>query len=469
MVEVRPQTVAEARFGGPRSPSGTRRPARISACGTRHQEARVTPLCPATRARFRSHCPRLALETTICADFARYPPMVRALLSRSSGCERSGGRTETGSRALKPRTTEASRMSTAWVARHGLTSAQYQMEFDKLIGQGYRLVEVSGYAVANVDHYAAIWEKAAGPAWVSRHGHTAAQYQSAFDTFVAQGYRLVHVDGYTVNDTDRYAAIWAKATGPAWVARHGMTSAQYQAEFDKFVAQGFRLTHVSGYAVGEQPRFAAIWEKSAGPAWQARHGLTSAEYQSVFNTLVSQGYRVHKINGYTIANEDRYAAIFVKVPGRGWVARHGMTPGAYQGEFDNRVYQGYRLKTVSGYAANGSARYAAVWESDAMADADLSLIDGQILSYMNKHAIPGLSIAISQHERLVYAEGFGDADTTTREKVNPRHLFRIASISKPITAVAAVDLVEAGKLELDQRVFGTGALLGTLYGTTPYS
>src|SRR5262245_66587487 len=57
------------------------------------------------------------------------------------------GQTHRGGVArFKSRTTGASRMSTAWVARHGLTSAQYQAEFDKLIGQGYRLVEVSGYA-----------------------------------------------------------------------------------------------------------------------------------------------------------------------------------------------------------------------------------------------------------------------------------------------------------------------------------
>src|ERR1700730_16103139 len=37
-----------------------------------------------------------------------------------------------------------------------------------------------------------------------------------------------------------------------WLARHGMTSAQYQAEFDKWTGQGFRLREVSGYGVGAQ-------------------------------------------------------------------------------------------------------------------------------------------------------------------------------------------------------------------------
>ncbi|MEH2020860.1 MAG: hypothetical protein V7K74_25635, partial [Nostoc sp.] len=37
------------------------------------------------------------------------------------------------------------------------------------------------------------------------------------------------------NGQNRYAAIWVKSGGPAWQARHGLTSAQYQATFDKLV------------------------------------------------------------------------------------------------------------------------------------------------------------------------------------------------------------------------------------------
>ncbi|MDK2744329.1 MAG: hypothetical protein NDI90_15585 [Nitrospira sp. BO4] len=46
---------------------------------------------------------------------------------------------------------------------------------------------------------------------------------------------------------DFYAAIWEQRQGPAWEARQGMSSAQYQLTFDDLVAQGFRLMRVSGY------------------------------------------------------------------------------------------------------------------------------------------------------------------------------------------------------------------------------
>jgi hypothetical protein len=153
-------------------------------------------------------------------------------------------------------------------------------------------------AQAQAEHYAALWEKSAGPAWVARHGMSSAGYQQEFDRLVGQGYRLRQVSGYNVGGQDRYAALWEKGPGPAWVARHGMTSAGYQQEFDRLVGQGYRLRQVSGYNVGGQDRYAALWEKSSGPAWEARHGMTSAGYQQEFDRLVGQGYRLRQVSGY---------------------------------------------------------------------------------------------------------------------------------------------------------------------------
>jgi hypothetical protein len=140
---------------------------------------------------------------------------------------------------------------------------------------------IGGQAKAEV-RFAAIWEKEGGPAFQDRHNLTAAQYQQTFDHLLAQGFRLKYVNGYAA-DEPRFAAIWEKEGGPAFQARHNLTSAEYQQTFDQLVGQGFRLRVVSGYAVGGEARFAAIWEKSGGPAFQARHNLTAAQYQQTFD------------------------------------------------------------------------------------------------------------------------------------------------------------------------------------------
>jgi hypothetical protein len=61
----------------------------------------------------------------------------------------------------------------------------------------------------------------------------------------------VDVSGYSVDGQDRYAAIWEADLGPAFTARHGLDSDEYQQTLDQLVAQGFRLTDVSGYSVGQ--------------------------------------------------------------------------------------------------------------------------------------------------------------------------------------------------------------------------
>src|SRR5579883_1591101 len=66
--------------------------------------------------------------------------------------------------------------------------------------------------------------------------------------------------------------------------------------------------------------------------------------------------------------------------------------------------------------------------------------------------MPGLAIAVAIDGRIVYEEGFGFADLEQRVPVWPSTKFRIGSVSKPLTAVGLMRLVEAGKLDLDAPV-----------------
>ena len=246
-----------------------------------------------------------------------------------------------------------------------MTSADYQAKFNQYVGEGYRLAEVNGYGVNGQAQYAAIFEKSVGPAWIARHGMSSAAYQAEFNDRVNEGYRLIEVSGYTVNGQPHYAAIFDKSAGPAWIARHGMSSSEYQSEFNKLVGEGYRLRQVSGYAVGSDAQYAAIFDKSAGPAWIARHGLDSAAYQAEFDARVKEGYRLRQISGYAVGNEARYAAIFDKTTGPAWVSYHGMTGSSYQTQFNKLVGEGYRLAWVSGYVVAGTTLYAALWVQQA--------------------------------------------------------------------------------------------------------
>jgi CubicO group peptidase (beta-lactamase class C family) len=78
---------------------------------------------------------------------------------------------------------------------------------------------------------------------------------------------------------------------------------------------------------------------------------------------------------------------------------------------------------------------------------------------MVQYNAPGLSVAIARHGQLVYQRGFGCADKATDERVTPASLFRIASLTKPITSVAIFSLIEQGRLVLDDLIFGASGVL----------
>ena len=66
---------------------------------------------------------------------------------------------------------------------------------------------------------------------------------------------------------------------------------------------------------------------------------------------------------------------------------------------------------------------------------------------------PGGALAVAKDGRLVYAKGFGLGDVVNKAPVEPTSLFRIASLSKPFTAVAILKLAQDGKLDLDAKAF----------------
>lgn len=72
--------------------------------------------------------------------------------------------------------------------------------------------------------------------------------------------------------------------------------------------------------------------------------------------------------------------------------------------------------------------------------------------HLARLGVPGASVAVAVDGKVVWAEGFGQADVENHVAVTPAGKFRIASISKALTAAAVGKLVESGRLDLDAPV-----------------
>lgn len=74
--------------------------------------------------------------------------------------------------------------------------------------------------------------------------------------------------------------------------------------------------------------------------------------------------------------------------------------------------------------------------------------------FLSDKKIPGMSISASVNGKLIWSEGFGYANIDTKQKVLPSVTqFRIASISKSLTAAALAKLVDDDKLDFDESIY----------------
>jgi serine beta-lactamase-like protein LACTB, mitochondrial len=91
-------------------------------------------------------------------------------------------------------------------------------------------------------------------------------------------------------------------------------------------------------------------------------------------------------------------------------------------------------------------------QSPQLAPEKRAQLETAISRFMAANSIPGVSIAVVENGAQEWAAGFGSADLENFVPATSRTLYRLASISKSITAVAAMQLWQQGKLDLDAPI-----------------
>ncbi|MDX1994967.1 MAG: serine hydrolase domain-containing protein [bacterium] len=84
-------------------------------------------------------------------------------------------------------------------------------------------------------------------------------------------------------------------------------------------------------------------------------------------------------------------------------------------------------------------------------EVDIATIDAYIEDAMAAERIPGLALAIVHQDQIVYAQGYGQTGIDS-QAVTPNTAFQLGSMSKSFTALAVLQLVEAGRVDLDAPV-----------------
>jgi CubicO group peptidase (beta-lactamase class C family) len=359
-----------------------------------------------------------------------------------------------------------------WVALQDLSPADYQTAFNRWTSPPYglRLTCVSAYDLGAGPRYTALWTQQSGPGYYALNGLTADQFNAANSSYQSQGFQPVFISAFTSGGAHYYNGIWEYQPRATTAAEVDLTGATLTGQILAKASQGYTLTYVTTFTDNATSLYAAIWTKGSSTI-QCAYGLPVDQYQTQFNTLTAQGYRLTAVttslNGTTLL----YSAVFEQPFGAAWYNYIGISETNYAGETLNAYYTGYRPTFVSVYTNNNQIVHNATWTYNGSGDPGFAQpIYNAVADYMRTNGVPGLSVAVSRNGRLVFAKGFGLADQNADLWVNPHHRFRIASVSKPFTATAMLRLRDAGTLtSLDDLVFGNNQLLGTLYGTPPYT
>jgi CubicO group peptidase (beta-lactamase class C family) len=82
----------------------------------------------------------------------------------------------------------------------------------------------------------------------------------------------------------------------------------------------------------------------------------------------------------------------------------------------------------------------------------VSELDRYLGAQVDALGIPGLTVAVMRADEVIYTGAFGVRELGGDEALTPEHIFHFASVSKPFVATAIMQLVEEGKLRLDDRV-----------------
>jgi hypothetical protein len=201
---------------------------------------------------------------------------------------------------------------TEWQAEVGLDAAHYQIEFDKWQNAGYRLLHVETFLNGNNVLYAGIWVKSAGPAWSAYHGKSAAEHQTLFNTLFQEGYVPVVVSAVESNGLV-YSALYEKRNVGGFILSGALSFHDYQVQTDANISAGRKPASLNAISNGNNPLMLGLWEGTASVNFAARHGQTLAQYQAEYNQLLSQGFMTRAVSGCDDGNGNAlYASIWSK-------------------------------------------------------------------------------------------------------------------------------------------------------------
>ena len=342
--------------------------------------------------------------------------------------------------------------SIAWASGRGYNSRRFSRHFDQQKSAGNRLIDIEVDEMDGRAKYAAVWQaNTDNRGWAAYRDLTHEGFSQKWNEYKDRGFRLIDQESYTRSGQRYYAGVWVEnVENLRWASYRNVSGTDFSEKFSEYSSAGYRLIDIEAYPTGNGTKYAAVWvQNNDRLGWYTHRGLTSSEFSEKFDDYARRGFRLIDTESYRINNQQRFAGIWVRnTSGRGWFANRGMSANGFGNKWRAYKDQGYRLIDFEAYPTARGTRYAGIWRqnNNRQNRATKTDVDNAIKSYREQFNIAGVSVAIMHQGELVYSRGLGHDDIAQLKAAHAGTVYRLASVSKPITAALTGRLVDQGLL-----------------------
>jgi CubicO group peptidase (beta-lactamase class C family) len=360
-------------------------------------------------------------------------------------------------------------MNLGWASFRNISSNRFSQLFDQYSNNGYILIDIDAYTLDNNLRYAMIWrQNTDNRAWAAHRDLSSQAYGDLWTDYRDRGFRVVDQEAYMTSQGLRFAGIWVEnKEGFSWSSRRNMTSDDYAEYFIEQKDLGRRIIDLEIYSTDAGIRYAAIWQANpTNMGWAAFREMTRTSYQEKVDELSAQGFWVIDYEAYDTPNGIRYAAIWEPRPtGKAIQVRTNRTEIDFANLWRQYSDEGYRLLDFEYNDTPNGPRYSGIWieNSDRYRYPLKGQIDNTITQYLQANNLPGISVAVVLDGQTVYRRGFGFADLEEGKVAHSRTVYNSASVSKVVGGTLAAKLEANGQL-----VNGTPIQLDLSNATSTY-
>jgi Bacterial tandem repeat domain 1 len=199
--------------------------------------------------------------------------------------------------------------SAKWAAVHSLTGAQYQAEYERRKRDGFRLRHVDTSTWRGEARYAAIFVQDGGAPVAAYHGRSAEEHQRLFEQWSSEGWRARNVSVVSLDGQRRYTALYEKG-GPDVRLKSALTPAEYREEYERNREGSLHLAYVDAYVHQGRVFYSALWSRAGQGGIVARHGLTGAQYQEQWDDARRAGKLTRAVSGAEVDGRASYVAFW---------------------------------------------------------------------------------------------------------------------------------------------------------------